>query len=63
MNKLAQSVFQQLYDIPEDFVDELLLDETNENKNDFLIDEEDYYVIGRGVLDFNVDDLISEFEK
>jgi len=60
---LAQSVFQQLYDIPEDFVDELLLDETNENKNDFLIDEEDYDVIGRGVLDFNVDDLISEFEK
>ena len=60
-NKL---VLEDIGDIPEDFVDELLLDETNENQNDpLIVDEKDNDVIGRGVLDFNVDDLISEFEK
>ena len=63
VNLSDKLVLEDIGDIPEDFVDELLLDETNENQNDLLIDEEDFDVIGRGVLDFNVDDLISEFEK
>ena len=63
VNLSDKLVLEDIGDIPKDFVDELLLDETNENQNDLLIDEEDFDVIGRGVLDFNVDDLISEFEK
>lgn len=62
VNLSDKLVLEDIGDIPEDSVDELLFDETNENQSDSLIDE-DYDVIGRGVLDFNIDDLINEFEK
>ena len=60
-------ILKDIGDIPEDFNNDLI-DVMREDQNIVLTDEEninaeDFNVTGRGVLDYNIDDLVNEFEN